>query len=56
MDVSALRAEIKAWERDFKAQNGAEPTVQDIKDRPHIGTRILRFSSAFNSPFTSGKV
>ncbi|KAH8835790.1 hypothetical protein DL96DRAFT_1702750 [Flagelloscypha sp. PMI_526] len=34
---SALRAEIKAWERSFKEQNGHPPTVQDIKDNPPIG-------------------
>jgi len=37
MDVTALRAEIKAWERDFKADYGRDPTIQDIKDRPDIG-------------------
>lgn len=37
MDVSAIRAEIKAWEREFKALHGRDPTIQEIKDRPDIG-------------------
>jgi hypothetical protein len=42
MDVAALRAEIKAWERDFKADNGRDPAIQDIKDRPDIGAVLAR--------------
>lgn len=37
MDIVALRAEIKAWERDFKTDNGRDPTIQDIKERPDLG-------------------
>jgi len=42
MDAAPLRAEIKAWERDFKADNGRDPTIQDIKDRPDIGAVLTR--------------
>lgn len=41
MDVAALRAEIKTWERDFKANNGRDPTIQDIKDRQDVGAVLL---------------
>ncbi|KAF7981176.1 hypothetical protein HWV62_34959 [Athelia sp. TMB] len=37
MDVSAVRAHIKSWEREFKAQHGRDPSVQDIRDQPDIG-------------------
>lgn len=36
-DVSSVRAEIKAWERSYKSENGREPSVHDIKKLPHIG-------------------
>ena len=38
MDVAALRAEIKAWERDFRSKHGRDPSIQEIKDQPAIGT------------------
>lgn len=38
MDVSIVRSEIKAWEHAFKAKHAREPSVQDIKDEPAIGT------------------
>lgn len=37
----SVRAEIKSWERQFKAENGREPSVQDIKDNPSIGSLQL---------------
>jgi hypothetical protein len=37
MDFVALRVEIKAWEREFKTDNGRDPTIKDIKDRPDLG-------------------
>jgi hypothetical protein len=36
-DIAAVRAELKTWERTFKAQNGREPSVHDIKAHPTIG-------------------
>ncbi|KAF8078808.1 hypothetical protein FPV67DRAFT_1690048 [Lyophyllum atratum] len=36
MDVSAVKAEIKAWERSFRSSNGRDPTVHDIKLHPDI--------------------
>ena len=38
MDLAALRAEIKAWERDFRSKHGRDPSIQEIKDQPAIGT------------------
>ena len=36
-NVASLRAQIKAWERDFKSKFARDPTVQDIRDQPAIG-------------------
>ena len=35
--MDPLRTEIKSWERSFKAQNGRDPTIKDIKLIPSIG-------------------
>ena len=35
--LSIVRAEVKTWERNFKAKNGRDPSVQDVKDQPEIG-------------------
>jgi hypothetical protein len=35
--VASLRLDIKAWERDFHAQNGAKPTRKDIAGNQSIG-------------------
>lgn len=34
MDASALRTEIKSWERSFAAEHGRKPTVAEIKADP----------------------
>ena len=50
MDVAALRAEIKAWERDFKALHGRQPSIDEIRQQPRIGTcSPLSFSISFPS-------
>jgi hypothetical protein len=40
-DLPSLRAEIKNWERTFKATEGRNPSVDDIKKLPHIGSTTL---------------
>ncbi|KAJ7161326.1 hypothetical protein C8R43DRAFT_881040 [Mycena crocata] len=35
-DVSALKAEIKTWERNFRATYGRDPSIQDIKEQPNL--------------------
>jgi hypothetical protein len=40
-EITALRTEIKAWERSFKVTNGRGPSVQDIRDQPQIGTLCM---------------
>ncbi|KAI0375241.1 hypothetical protein BV20DRAFT_1117647 [Pilatotrama ljubarskyi] len=45
MDVGALRAEIKAWERDFKAKHGRDPSVQEIKQQPAIAAKYKLYKS-----------
>ncbi|KAI8980772.1 DNA replication and checkpoint protein-domain-containing protein [Trametes punicea] len=45
MDVAALRAEIKAWERGFRANHGRDPSVQEIKDQPAIAAKYKLYKS-----------
>ncbi|KAI0720025.1 hypothetical protein C8T65DRAFT_634612 [Cerioporus squamosus] len=45
MDVAALRAEIKAWERDFRASHGRDPSVQEIKSQPAIAAKYKLYKS-----------
>lgn len=51
-NISELRADIKNWERAFKATNARDPTIDDIKLQPHIGQcchRPFAFESTTNS-------
>ncbi|KAJ7293083.1 hypothetical protein C8J57DRAFT_1268070 [Mycena rebaudengoi] len=43
MDVSTLRAEIKAWERSFKVNNGRNASVQDIREQPEIAEKYKQY-------------
>jgi hypothetical protein len=36
-ELATARAEVKAWERSFKQENGREPTVDDIRKQPAVG-------------------
>ncbi|EMD41949.1 hypothetical protein CERSUDRAFT_110503 [Gelatoporia subvermispora B] len=45
MDVSSLRVEIKAWERDFRAEHGRDPSIQEIKDQPAIAAKYKQYKS-----------
>ena len=37
MDATAVKAEIKSWEHQFRAQNGRSATIEDVKALPSIG-------------------
>ncbi|KIK07485.1 hypothetical protein K443DRAFT_2347 [Laccaria amethystina LaAM-08-1] len=39
LNISELRADIKNWERAFKAKNARDPTINDIKLQPHIADK-----------------
>lgn len=39
----AVRAEIKLWEKAFRAANGRDPTADDIRAQPSIGMSSLSF-------------
>ncbi|KAL5535751.1 hypothetical protein ACEPAF_3845 [Sanghuangporus sanghuang] len=39
MDVTALRADIKSWERAFKTENQRAPTLDDLKVLPKIAAK-----------------
>lgn len=57
MDLATLRADIKTWERDFKAHHGRQPTIEEIKQLPAMGTyRISSFTDLLSYPITSRKV
>ncbi|KAJ7751233.1 hypothetical protein DFH07DRAFT_961019 [Mycena maculata] len=43
MDVSALRTEIKGWERSFRATHGRTPTIQDIKEQPGLAEKYRKY-------------
>jgi hypothetical protein len=36
-ELASVRAEVKAWERNFKRENGRDPTVDDIRKQPAVG-------------------
>lgn len=38
-ELAAVRAQIKTWEREFRSAQGRDPSVQDIKDHPHIAEK-----------------
>jgi hypothetical protein len=40
-DLSTVRTEIKTWERTFKSINQRDPSIQDIREQPAIGTTFL---------------
>lgn len=37
LDLVAVRAELKVWEKSFKAREGRDPSKADIKANPDIG-------------------
>lgn len=44
LNMLAVRAEIKLWEKAFRAANGRDPTVDDIRAQPDIGSSFLSSS------------
>ncbi|KAF8531899.1 hypothetical protein JB92DRAFT_3104585 [Gautieria morchelliformis] len=39
MDATAVKAEIKTWEHEFRAHNGRSATIEDVKALPHIAEK-----------------
>ncbi|KAG5647557.1 hypothetical protein DXG03_008910 [Asterophora parasitica] len=54
MDVSSVKAEIKAWERSFKASNGRDATIQDIKLQPEIAEKYKLYKKLSKAANNSG--
>ncbi|CDO73461.1 hypothetical protein BN946_scf185013.g96 [Trametes cinnabarina] len=52
MDAATLKAEIKAWERDFRAKHARDPSIQEIKDQPAIAAKYKLYKS-LSKPSTS---
>ncbi|EJU00001.1 hypothetical protein DACRYDRAFT_101098 [Dacryopinax primogenitus] len=53
IDLAQLRSDLKAWEREFKARKGREPTRDDIKKVPAIDTKYKTYNKARSRPGTS---
>ncbi|KAL4070776.1 hypothetical protein J3A83DRAFT_4094607 [Scleroderma citrinum] len=60
-ELAAVRAQIKSWEREFRSTHGRDPSVQDIKDHPHIAEkyklykRITKAASSSSSNVSSSR-
>ncbi|KZT05824.1 uncharacterized protein LAESUDRAFT_701135 [Laetiporus sulphureus 93-53] len=54
MDLASLRAEIKAWEREFRSKYTRDPTIQEIKDRPDIAAKYKLYKSLSKSSSSNG--
>ncbi|KAF7784023.1 hypothetical protein Agabi119p4_188 [Agaricus bisporus var. burnettii] len=55
-ELASVRAEVKAWERNFKQENGREPTVDDIRKQPSVAQKYKiykKLSKASAVPSTS---
>ncbi|KIP12553.1 hypothetical protein PHLGIDRAFT_261535 [Phlebiopsis gigantea 11061_1 CR5-6] len=50
MDVSALRLDIKSWEKRFRQQHGRDPTVQEIKDVPDLADKYKLYKKLSKQP------
>ncbi|KZT75080.1 hypothetical protein DAEQUDRAFT_20631 [Daedalea quercina L-15889] len=53
MDVAALRAELKAWEREFRTRHSRNPTIEEIKDQPAIAAKYKLYKSLSKSVSSS---
>ncbi|KAI6107505.1 hypothetical protein EDD16DRAFT_1740207 [Pisolithus croceorrhizus] len=52
-ELAAVRAQIKAWERDFRSARGRDPSIQDIKDQPHIADKYKLYKKLSKSVTTT---
>ncbi|KAI6031577.1 hypothetical protein BKA83DRAFT_4202458 [Pisolithus microcarpus] len=48
-ELAAVRAQIKAWERDFRSARGRDPSIQDIKHQPHIADKYKLYKKLSKS-------
>ncbi|KAI0095122.1 DNA replication and checkpoint protein-domain-containing protein [Irpex rosettiformis] len=53
MDASAVRADIKTWEREFRSTHGRDPSVQEIKARPDIAEKYKLYKKLSKKANTS---
>ncbi|KAI6136476.1 hypothetical protein F5141DRAFT_1185438 [Pisolithus sp. B1] len=52
-ELAAVRAQIKAWERDFRSARDRDPSIQDIKDQPHIADKYKLYKKLSKSATTT---
>ncbi|GAA5848098.1 hypothetical protein JCM3766R1_006406 [Sporobolomyces carnicolor] len=50
---SGLKQELKAWEAQFRAEHGRDPTKQDIKQQPEIARKYKEYNKAKQAPPTT---
>ncbi|PBL00496.1 hypothetical protein ARMGADRAFT_1159826 [Armillaria gallica] len=54
-DLATVKAEIKAWERDFKAKHGRSAQVQDIKEHPDIEAKYKLYKALGKASAAKGR-
>ncbi|KAK0198937.1 hypothetical protein F5146DRAFT_1021518 [Armillaria mellea] len=54
-DLATVKAEIKAWERDFKAKQGRSAQVQDIKEHPDIEAKYKLYKALGKASAAKGR-
>ncbi|OSC99433.1 hypothetical protein PYCCODRAFT_1415684 [Trametes coccinea BRFM310] len=55
MDAATLKAEIKAWERNFRADHGRDPSIQEIKDQPAIAAKYKLYKSLSKASLSASR-
>ncbi|KAK0481635.1 hypothetical protein IW261DRAFT_1682037 [Armillaria novae-zelandiae] len=54
-DLATVKAEIKAWERDFKGKHGRSAKVQDIKEHPDIEAKYKLYKALGKASAAKGR-
>ncbi|KAF8898939.1 hypothetical protein BD779DRAFT_1666694 [Infundibulicybe gibba] len=53
-ELANVRAQIKTWERNFKAENGRDPTIQDIKNQPAVAEKYKHYKTLSKAAAAGG--
>ncbi|KAK0233717.1 hypothetical protein IW262DRAFT_1332118 [Armillaria fumosa] len=54
-DFTTVKAEIKAWERDFKTKHGRSAQVQDIREHPDIEAKYKLYKALGKTSAAKGR-
>ncbi|KAK7694996.1 hypothetical protein QCA50_002184 [Cerrena zonata] len=55
-DLLSLRADIKAWERQFKAKHARQPTVDEIRQQPAMAEKYRLYKKLAKSSASSSQL